>query len=138
MRGASVRLALRVNFDLPHWRISGSKITICNPPAQVNRKRFNTALAIYFKLYKSQLPVLERALEMAALMLSRAARRRSLLTLTLAEREDISRGIACGCRFVRSPNSLAAQGGLLALHEKLRKIVAAKLILDWSNRFPDG
>ena len=26
-----------------------------------------------------------------------AARRRSLRALTLAEREDISRGIACGC-----------------------------------------
>jgi hypothetical protein len=37
-----------------------------------------------------------------------AARRRSPLTLTLAEREDISRGIACGSRFVKSPNASSA------------------------------
>ena len=48
-----------------------------------------------------------------------AARRRSLLTLTLAEREDISRGIACGSSLRRSPTSAAGcvdgePGGLSA------------------------
>src|SRR6202795_3413443 len=95
-----------------------------------------------------------------------AARRRSLLTLTLAEREDISRGIASGSSVRDIANGLeraastvsrevARHGGrpqyraneadhqawesalrpkacLLAIHVKLQKIVASKLILDWS------
>jgi IS30 family transposase len=94
------------------------------------------------------------------------ARRRSLRTLTLAEREDISRGIACGLSIREIANGLqravstvsrevARHGGrplyraneadhqawesalrpkvcLLAIDEKLRTIVASKLILDWS------
>src|SRR5712692_11021423 len=93
-----------------------------------------------------------------------AARRRSLLALTLAEREDISRGIACGSsirdiakRLERAASTVsrevARHGGrpeyraneadhqawesalrpkacLLAVHEKLPKIVASKLDLD--------
>ena len=95
-----------------------------------------------------------------------AARRRSLRTLTLAEREDISRGIACGLSIREIANGLqravstvsrevTRHGGrplyraneadhqawesalrpkvcLLAIDEKLRTIVASKLILDWS------
>ena len=95
-----------------------------------------------------------------------AARRRSLRTLTLAEREDISRGIASGSSIREIAKGLeraastvsrevARHGGrpqyraneadhqawesalrpkacLLAIHGKLRKIVASKLILDWS------
>jgi IS30 family transposase len=95
-----------------------------------------------------------------------AARRRSLRTLTLAEREDISRGIASGLSIREIANGLqravstvsrevARHGGrplyraneadhqawesalrpkvcLLAIDEKLRTIVASKLILDWS------
>src|ERR1019366_4570391 len=95
-----------------------------------------------------------------------AARRRSLRTLTLAEREDISRGIASGSSireiakgFERAASTVsrevARHGGrslyraneadsqawesalrpkvcLLAVHRKLRKMVASKLILDWS------
>src|ERR1700726_804282 len=95
-----------------------------------------------------------------------AARRRSLLTLTLAEREDISRGIASGLSIREIAKGLqravstvsrevARHGGrplygaseadlqawesalrpkvcLLAIEEKLRTIVASKLILDWS------
>jgi IS30 family transposase len=95
-----------------------------------------------------------------------AARRRSLLALTLAEREDISRGIASGSSIRDIAKGLeraastvsrevARHGGrpqyraneadhqawesalrpkrcLLALHGKLQKIVASKLILDWS------
>jgi len=95
-----------------------------------------------------------------------AARRRALLTLTLAEREGISRGIACGSSIRDIARGLdraastvsrevARHGGrplyraaaadhqawesalrpktcLLAIHEKLRTIVASKLILDWS------
>jgi len=95
-----------------------------------------------------------------------AARRRSLLTLTLAEREDISRGIACGSSIreiarglERAASTVSREvvrhGGrpryraseadseawdaslrpkpcLLAIHVKLQKIVASKLILDWS------
>src|SRR5882757_1903908 len=95
-----------------------------------------------------------------------AARRRSLRTLTLAEREDISRGIASGLSIREIANGLqravstvsrevARHGGrplyraseadrqawesalrpkvcLLAIEEKLRTIVASKLILDWS------
>src|SRR5712672_4194067 len=95
-----------------------------------------------------------------------AARRRSLVTLTLAEREDISRGIAAGssireiAKGLQRPVStvsreVARHGGrplyraseadhqvwesalrpkvcLLAIDEKLRTIVASKLILDWS------
>jgi IS30 family transposase len=95
-----------------------------------------------------------------------AARRRSLLTLTLAEREDISRGIACGSSIREIAKGLeravstvsrevARHGGrplyrakeadqqawesalrpqacLLAIHVKLQRIVASKLILDWS------
>src|SRR5712672_742451 len=95
-----------------------------------------------------------------------AARRRSPLTLTLVEREDISRGIASdlsireiakGLQRAASTVSreVARHGGrplyraseadhqawesalrpkvcLLAIDEKLRTIVASKLILDWS------
>jgi IS30 family transposase len=95
-----------------------------------------------------------------------AARRRSLLALTLAEREDISRGLASGSslrdiakRLERAASTVspevARHGGrpvyraneadyqawesalrpkacLLAIHVKLQKIVASKLILDWS------
>src|ERR1700752_1408475 len=95
-----------------------------------------------------------------------AARRRSLRTLTLAEREDISRGIASGLSIREIANGLqravstvsrevSRHGGrqfyraseadrqawesalrpkvcLLAIDQKLRTIVASKLILDWS------
>jgi IS30 family transposase len=95
-----------------------------------------------------------------------AARRRSPLTLTLAERENISRGIACGTSIREIAKALqravstvsrevARHGGrpqyrasdadqkawesalrpkrcLLAIRVKLQKIVAGKLILDWS------
>ncbi len=95
-----------------------------------------------------------------------AIRRRSLLALTLAEREDISRGIACGSsirdiakRLERAASTVsrevARHGGrpeyraneadqqawesalrpkrcLLAIHVKLQKMVASKLIQDWS------
>jgi IS30 family transposase len=95
-----------------------------------------------------------------------AARRRSRLALTLAEREDISRGIATGSplreiarRLDRAASTVSREisrhGGrptyrahvaddhawdsalrpqkcLLAVHRKLRNIVASKLILDWS------
>jgi len=95
-----------------------------------------------------------------------AVRRRSPLTLTLAERESISRGIACGSSIREMAKTLqravstvsrevARHGGrplyratdadqqawnsalrpkrcLLAIHVKLQKIVAGKLILDWS------
>ena len=95
-----------------------------------------------------------------------AVRRRSPLRLTLAEREDISRGIASG-RSIREiakdlkravstvSREVARHGGrplyrasdadqqawnaalrpkrcLLSIHVKLQKIVAGKLILDWS------
>jgi IS30 family transposase len=94
------------------------------------------------------------------------ARRRSQLALTLAEREDISRGIASGSplreiarRLDRAASTvsreLSRHGGrptyrahtadvhawdsalrpkqcLLALHARLREMVASKLILDWS------
>ena len=93
-------------------------------------------------------------------------RRRSLRTLTLAEREDISRGIASGSSIreiakglQRAASTVSREvtrhGGrpiyraneadsqawesalrpkvcLLAIDEKLRTIVASKLILDWS------
>src|SRR5277367_363495 len=93
-------------------------------------------------------------------------RRRSLRSLTLAEREGISRGIASGWSIREIARGLeraastvsrevARHGGpplyraseadhqawqsalrprpcLLALHRKLRTIVASKLILDWS------
>ena len=95
-----------------------------------------------------------------------AARRRSLRTLTRTEREDISRGIACGSSIREIAKGLqravstvsrevARHGGrplyraseadhqawelalrpkvcLLAMQVKLQKIVAGKLILDWS------
>jgi IS30 family transposase len=95
-----------------------------------------------------------------------AARRRSCLALTLAEREDISRGIACGSsirelarHLDRAASTVSREvtrhGGrpayraheaddqawesalrpkrcLLALHQKLREVVASKLMLDWS------
>src|ERR1700693_571384 len=95
-----------------------------------------------------------------------AARRRSPRTLTLTEREDISRGIACGWSIrdiakglQRAASTVSREvvrhGGrplyrasaadhqawesalrpkacLLAIHVKLPKIVAGKLILDWS------
>jgi len=94
------------------------------------------------------------------------ARRRSRRALTLAEREDISRGIVSGCsmRVIAQHLSracstvsreVARHGGRaqyranqadqqawesalrpklcrLALHEKLRTLVASKLMLDWS------
>jgi IS30 family transposase len=109
-----------------------------------------------------------------------AARRRSPRTLTLAEREDISRGIAGGSSIREIAKGLqravstvsrevARHGGppqyraseadqqawqsalrpktcLLANHDKLRTIVASKLISDWSpeqisgwlkNQYPD-
>src|SRR5271169_1799564 len=93
-------------------------------------------------------------------------RRRSLLALTLPEREDICRGIASGSSIRKIAQLLdraastvsrevARHGGrpdyraneadaqawksalrpkpcLLAIHEKLQKIAASKLILDWS------
>jgi len=95
-----------------------------------------------------------------------AARGRSLRTLTRTEREDISRGIACGSSIREIAKGLqravstvsrevARHGGrplyraseadhqawelalrpkvcLLAMQVKLQKIVAGKLILDWS------
>jgi IS30 family transposase len=83
-----------------------------------------------------------------------AVRRRSLRTLTRAEREDISRGIATGSSIrdiARSlkraastvsraseadrqawESALRPKPSLLALHSKLRKLVASKLMLDWS------
>ncbi len=95
-----------------------------------------------------------------------AARCRSPLALTLAEREDISRGIAGGSSIREIARDLdraastvsrevARHGGrpiyrahgadeqawesalrpkrcLLALHPRLREVVASKLILDWS------
>jgi hypothetical protein len=95
-----------------------------------------------------------------------AARRRSRLALTLAEREDISRGIASGSSFREIARHLdraastvsrevSRHGGLpvyraheadehawdsawrpkpclLALHPRVREMVAGKLILDWS------
>src|SRR5271163_4477746 len=95
-----------------------------------------------------------------------AVRRRSLLALTLPEREDISRGIASGSSIRKIAQLLeraastvsrevARHGGrpeyraqeadhqawesalrpkrcLLAIQVKLRKMVASKLILDWS------
>jgi IS30 family transposase len=83
-----------------------------------------------------------------------AARRRSLVTLTLAEREDISRGIASGASIRDIARELERAGPplyraneadhqawesalrpkacLLAIHVKLQEIVAGKLILDWS------
>jgi len=100
------------------------------------------------------------------------ARRRSPVALTLAEREDISRGIASGnsmrviaqrlshaCSTVS--REVARNGGraqyraseadqqawesalrpkpcLLAMHDPLRKIVASKLILDWSPKQISG
>src|SRR6202166_1331553 len=101
-----------------------------------------------------------------------APRRRSPRVLTLAEREDISRGIATGCsmraiaqRLSRACSTVsrevARHGGraqyraneadqqawesalrpklcLLAMHDQLRKIVASKLILDWSPKQISG
>ena len=95
-----------------------------------------------------------------------AARRRSRLALTLAEREDISRGIASGSslreiarHLDRAASTVSREvtrhgGGpvyraheadehawdsalrpkqcLLALHQRLREVVASKLMLDWS------
>ena len=95
-----------------------------------------------------------------------ATRRRSPLALTLAEREDISRGIASGSsireiarHLDRAASTVSREvtrhGGrlayraheadeqawesalrpkrcLLALHPRLREVVASKLILDWS------
>jgi IS30 family transposase len=95
-----------------------------------------------------------------------AARYRSRIALTLAEREDISRGIASGSsirkiarHLERAASTVSREvkrhGGrsvyranqaddlawdsalrpkecLLALHSKLREMVASKLILDWS------
>ena len=95
-----------------------------------------------------------------------AARHRSRLALTLAEREDVSRGIASGSslreiarHLDRAASTVSREitrhGGrpayraheaneqawdsalrpkkcLLALHPRLREVVASKLILDWS------
>jgi IS30 family transposase len=91
-----------------------------------------------------------------------AVRRRSPRSLTLAEREDISRGIASGssireiARGLQRPvstvsrevarqvyraseadhqawqSALRPKACLLANHRKLRTVVASKLILDWS------
>jgi len=95
-----------------------------------------------------------------------AARHRSRLALTLAEREDISRGIASGSplreiarHLDRAASTVSREvtrhGGrsayraheaddqawesalrpkkcLLAVHQRLREVVASKLILDWS------
>jgi IS30 family transposase len=95
-----------------------------------------------------------------------AARRRSPRTLTLAEREVISRGIATGSSIREIARGLKRAGSTvsrevvrhggrplyrateadrqawqsalrpkvcrLAIHRKLRKVVASKLILDWS------
>src|ERR1700734_3583641 len=95
-----------------------------------------------------------------------AARRRSLVALTLIEREEISRGIASGTSIreiarglERAASTVSREvvrhGGrpqyraseadseawesalrpkpcLLAIHVRLQKIVASKLILDWS------
>ena len=95
-----------------------------------------------------------------------STRRRSRRVLTLAEREDISRGIASGCSMrviaqhlsrasstvsrevarhggrvqyrANEADSQAWQSALrpkvcrLALYDKLRTLVASKLILDWS------
>ena len=95
-----------------------------------------------------------------------AARRRSRLALTRAEREDVSRGIASGSsireiarHLDRAASTVSREvtrhGGrpayraheaddqawesalrpkrcLLALHRRLREVVASKLILDWS------
>jgi hypothetical protein len=83
-----------------------------------------------------------------------AVRRRALLVLTAVEREDISRGLASGSS-IRDIAKGLRHGGrpeyraneadqrawdsalrpkrcLLAIHVKLRKMVASKLILDWS------
>src|SRR6202140_1005430 len=99
-------------------------------------------------------------------------RRRSRRALTLAEREDFSRGIASGCsirviaqRLSRACSTVsrevARHGGraqyraneadqqargaalgpkpcLLAMHDQLRKMVASKLILDWSPKQISG
>jgi IS30 family transposase len=99
-------------------------------------------------------------------------RRRSPRMLTLAEREDISRGIATGCSMRAIAQGLsracstvsrevARHGGraqyraneadqqawesalrpklcLLAMHDQLRKMVASKLILDWSPKQISG
>jgi IS30 family transposase len=95
-----------------------------------------------------------------------AVRRRSLLALTLREREEISRGLASGwsireiakrldrvastvsrevarhggCSVYRAneadeqawASALRPKRCLLAIHVKLQKLVASKLILDWS------
>src|SRR5271154_1600144 len=95
-----------------------------------------------------------------------AVRRRSILSLTAVEREDISRGLASGSSIRDIAKGLeraaptvsrevARHGGrpgyrasdadqrawnsalrpkrcLLSIHGKLRKVVASKLILDWS------
>jgi IS30 family transposase len=95
-----------------------------------------------------------------------ATRRRSMLSLTAVEREDISRGLASGSSIRDIAKGLeraastvsrevARHGGrplyrasdadqrawnsalrpkrcLLSIHVKLRKVVASKLILDWS------
>jgi len=95
-----------------------------------------------------------------------ATRRRSILSLTAVEREDISRGLASGSSIRDIAKGLeraastvsrevARHGGrplyrasdadqrawnsalrpkrcLLSIHVKLRKVVASKLILDWS------
>src|SRR5271156_6210089 len=74
-----------------------------------------------------------------------AVRRRSPQALTLTEREDISRGIASGSSMREIALSLSRAAStvsrevarrpklcLLAIHERLRRIVVSKLVLDWS------
>jgi IS30 family transposase len=84
-----------------------------------------------------------------------ASRRRSVVSLTLGEREDISRGLACGSSIrdiakglERAASTVSREANeanhpawnsalrpkrcLLSIQVKLRKVVASKLILDWS------
>jgi hypothetical protein len=71
-----------------------------------------------------------------------AVRRRAVLALTVVERQDISRGIVArhgGRPEYRAQEAehqaweaLRPKRCLLAIHVTLRKLVASKLILDWS------
>src|SRR5258708_4841046 len=75
-----------------------------------------------------------------------AVRRRSLLALTLREREEISRGLASGSSIREiakgmdrvASSALRPKRCLLAIHVKLQKLVASKLILDWSPQQVSG
>ena len=77
--------------------------------------------------------------------------RRSPSSLTLAEREDISRGIACGSSIrgiaqglhrcastISREVALRPKPCLLATHTALREIVASKLMQDWSREQISG